>query len=180
MTKNEYILTCLAEELGETLTELIMVTSHLPGDTRFFTGNGSLHNKELINLDLTATAIEIADVLGCFVMGRVEAFLDITHTTTAEQTKDLTIQQYLLLLLSAQKAVCKLLRFGIDHIHPVYKVKGTAVVSDYLSQILQHANAFGIIYQLQPLLDYKAIDAKISKVNKYYETTHLKKGEINV
>jgi hypothetical protein len=69
--------------------------------------------------------------------------------------------------LKAQKAVSKMIRFGVNHIHPFYRREGKVVLGLTLIDIFAWNQYLQIKYSLPHLYDKAAIDAKKVKVYKY-------------
>jgi hypothetical protein len=158
MNKDTYLLVCLLEELGEACTELCEVDI-----------------TKIDNCDLSAYVGESNDVVGC-----VELLIDNGTLPNSIIDQNLVNQKFHLLLenncntldlisvhLKAHKAVSKMIRFGVNHIHPFYNREGKAVLGLALIDLFAWNQYLDYKYSLPKLYDRKAIDAKKVKVYKY-------------
>lgn len=167
MTKIEYLLTCLMEELGEGATEIANLL-----ETQFHDVPVAYGNEALIPY-----VNESNDIIAC-----VELLIDnkvLTNdkfmTQDFEQTLDDKLfntsipigSQLIVKHLNAQKAVSKMLRFGVRHTHPQYGIEGTSVLTDALLSLFASNRSLRSRLKFQNLYDLRAIKAKKDKVYKY-------------
>jgi hypothetical protein len=184
MNTKEYILTCLAEELGESLTELVTTFSAVPSNARLTDDKFSLIPQHATHLDLKAFFLEMADVRGCaelllyhdvFDKQTLAIFSELTPVAGFDDK--ISIEQLTLLILETHKATTKLLRFGIDHIHPVYKTTGRLVLFRLTSRLHELCVRLSMTYGLQNEYSHVSFDAKRAKVMKYLNQ-RIKEGGI--
>lgn len=184
MNAKEYILTCLAEELGEGLTELITTFSAIPPDTRLVDDKFLLVPQNITHLDLKAFFLEMADVRGCAelllyhdVFNKQTLAIFSELTPVVDFNDKITVEQLTLLILETHKATTKLLRFGIDHIHPVYKTTGRLVLFRLTSKLHELCVRLSMTYSLHNEYSHVSFDAKRAKVMKYLNQ-RIKEGGI--
>ncbi len=167
MTKIQYLLICLMEELGEGSVEIINFVNRVLAEQ-----TGIIENDHLKHY-----IAESNDIIACVELlienGVLSKEKFVTQDTVQERDErfyDLLVangNQIVQKHLHAQKAVSKMLRFGVNHNHPVYGVPGISVLTDALLTLFAANRTLQSNLDLSGLYDPIAIKAKKEKVYKY-------------
>lgn len=176
MNKNDYLLICINEEATEIIEEIIGLVDSK--HQMFSTVNG-FSSYFLDTPKFKDFVTENNDMIGCIKLvtdSGIVTFDDNHEEIIKERCNALRSKENLDLLdmvkdiLHIQYTVSKLLRFGLDHTHPVFKTKGRANLKEalynYLAWVWLFMEEFANI-ENHHFFDTNEIHAKIAKVCKY-------------
>lgn len=186
MTEEEYLLVCTSEEACEVATEVTNLAALCQRHSQSDRNSNPNYLRKERECVVTLVA-EINDLVGCLELliereVLVCEFYDriaidtyknnLSKTTDEEIYKDTKIDRSLPVLvlkcLDIQKSVSKMLRFGINHIHPVKNTTGKQVLCGLINEFVatvEHINSECL--PLEGLFDRNAIMLKKAKVKKY-------------
>lgn len=156
------------EELGEAAYEIANIEEmHLRADDPTADYAEIFKNFVTETNDVTA-CIELLIEHGLLVNqpfeeGELERAINKDLFSDSRTTGSILTTKY----MDAQKAISKMLRFGLGHRHPAFCIPGIAVLTNCLLGLFANIRSLQTKHKLDGLYDQDAIKAKKEKVFKY-------------
>ena len=176
LNKRDYVLICISEEASEVIAEIINLIeldrsefSKVKAFSPLFLKTPVFKNFVKENNDLIG-CIKLAEELGIIEFDANNEDIIKDRCDALRSNAGLDLPDMVKVILHLQCTVSKLLRFGLNHVHPANKVKGKIVLKeacyDYLAWIWLFMEEY-VDHSDINFFDKKEIYAKMTKVSKY-------------
>lgn len=178
MNLQEYLLTCLSEEAVELATELLRQHS-IDKDWHFTEGlkpdDVITVKAEFNDIQACINLLATHNVFGSGILNRAEISREALVFAFHKEQKSLL--DIVFILHDIQKAVSKMLRFGIEHVHPVKNIPGKTVLIERLNSLYAAMSVLeATLISSERFRDSDAIIKKQVRVMRY-ATIHLENIE---